>query len=145
MFHPKLVQSFTAHMLGRLYANDDRNGGGGQYRPARDINTVDPESLRAMFVELRQNVACLEAAVLNEGSPLSPNDQIAATVECAADVANIAMLIAYDSGAIKPMPPKPHMTDDKIEKAFIAGIEKSNRDHAGVWVSKHSDSGSENQ
>ncbi len=121
MYHSRLIQSFAAHMLSQMDANDARNGNTGQYQPAKNINTVDPEALRAMFNELRRNVDALENAVLNDGFPQSPGDQVADTVAFAADVANMAMLVAYDAGALTPMPgpvvPDPESTRAAFEKA----------------------------
>ncbi len=103
MTHDKIVETFSRLMLAQMTLNDSRNHGGGEYIPGRDINTFDTGTLAAMLEELKENVRRLESAIMGEPENQfeCTDDQVLATNERAADVANMAMLLAFECGALR--------------------------------------------
>ncbi len=103
MSHEAMIELFKPHMLAQMYANDNRNGCDGQYVPAKNVNTVDAAALEAKIDELVGNVYALKSSVYG-GMPSEfecTRDQVLATIERAANVANMAMLVAFEAGALK--------------------------------------------
>lgn len=124
MRHEEMIRTFEPHMLAQLYANDHRNGSDGQYRGYRGVNSCNPLGLEAMMHELTMNVIKLQRVILGEhGDPnVAPTpfetsqEQVAETLAAAADVANMAMLLCVDCGALRRTP----LNDPKVDSEFQA-------------------------
>ncbi len=96
-----LVKKFSSEMIIQLEGNASRGFG---FREHISRNEGVPNE---MFDELEANCVALNAAC-TEGLPGSPSliEQRALILERAADVANMALLIALNTGSISPPMPE---------------------------------------
>lgn len=94
-----MIRSMSAAMLTQMQANDSRGYG---FRDHIILNEPIPAE---MFVELRQCIDRLEA-VATDGEKNNPSlvEQRLMIREYAADVANMAMLIALNTGSLPASP-----------------------------------------
>lgn len=89
-----IVDVFARHMRSQFETNESIGG----------WRVIRPDNMPAYFAWLRENVDLLEKACV-EGTPGdSGEDQLADIAAAAADVANLAAIIAQNAGALRKPP-----------------------------------------